>query len=53
MIDVKEGEYFFGVIIARTGARQNQGKHWQSLAKVYKDINPNYPFSYQFVDQEI
>jgi putative ABC transport system permease protein len=24
----------------------------QSLATVYKSINPNYPFSFQFVDQE-
>jgi putative ABC transport system permease protein len=50
MIDVKEGEYF-GVIIART----EPGKTKQalaSLATVYKDINPNYPFTYQFVDQE-
>ena len=50
MIDVKEGEYF-GVIIARTEPGKTK-EALASLAKVYKDINPNYPFSYQFVDQE-
>jgi ABC-type antimicrobial peptide transport system permease subunit len=50
IIDVKEYEYF-GVIIVRTQA----GKTRQALAsleKVYNNINPNYPFVYQFVDQE-
>lgn len=50
LIDVKEYEYF-GVIIVRTQA----GKTRQALAsleKVYNNINPNYPFVYQFVDQE-
>ncbi|HZY37128.1 MAG TPA: FtsX-like permease family protein [Mucilaginibacter sp.] len=50
LIDVKEGENF-GVIIARTEPGQTK-EALASLAKVYKDINPNYPFSYQFVDQE-
>ncbi len=50
VLDVKEYEYF-GVIIVRT----EPGKTKEALAglgKVYKEINPNYPFTYQFVDQE-
>ena len=50
VIDVKEGEYF-GVILIRS----DPGKTRQaltSLARVYKNLNPNYPFAYQFVDQE-
>jgi ABC-type antimicrobial peptide transport system permease subunit len=50
IIDVKENEYF-GVILIRT----EPGKTRQALAgiaAVYKDINPNYPFSYSFLDQE-
>jgi putative ABC transport system permease protein len=50
MIDVKEYEYF-GVIIART----QPGKTRQALAsleKVYRNVNPDYPFVYQFVDEE-
>jgi len=50
LLDIKEGEYF-GVIIARTQPGKTQ-EALASLAKVYHDINPNYPFSYQFVDQE-
>lgn len=50
LLDVKEGEYF-GVIMARTKPGETE-QALQSLAKVYKDINPQYPFSYQFVDQE-
>lgn len=50
LIDIKEGEYF-GVIIARTQPGKTQ-EALASLAKVYHDINPNYPFSCQFVDQE-
>jgi len=50
MIDVKEGEYF-GVIIARTEPGKTK-EALESLATVYKNLNPNYPFSYQFVDQE-
>ena len=26
--------------------------HWQALEKIYTNINPNYPFDYQFIDQE-
>jgi putative ABC transport system permease protein len=50
IVDVKEYEYF-GVIIART----EPGRTKEALAgleKVYKAINPGYPFDYQFVDQE-
>ncbi|HET6999844.1 MAG TPA: FtsX-like permease family protein [Puia sp.] len=50
MIDVKEYEYF-GVIIIRS----QPGKIKEaiaSLSKVYKEINPNYAFAFQFVDEE-
>ncbi|HEX3933488.1 MAG TPA: FtsX-like permease family protein, partial [Puia sp.] len=50
MIDVKEGENF-GVIVVRTQPGQTS-QALASMAKVYKDINPNYPFTYQFVDEE-
>jgi putative ABC transport system permease protein len=50
LIDVKEGEYF-GVIVARTEPGKTK-EALESLAAVYKNINPNYPFAYQFVDQE-
>lgn len=50
IIDVKEYEYF-GVIIVRTQAGKTR-EALASLEKVYKNINPNYPFVYQFVDQE-
>jgi ABC-type antimicrobial peptide transport system permease subunit len=50
LLDIKEGEYF-GVIVARTEPGKTK-EALESLAKVYKEINPNYPFSYQFVDQE-
>jgi ABC-type antimicrobial peptide transport system permease subunit len=50
ILDVKEYEYF-GVIIARTLPGKTK-EALASLEKVYKDINPNYPFSYQFVDEE-
>jgi ABC-type antimicrobial peptide transport system permease subunit len=50
LLDVKEYEYF-GVIIARVTPGQTR-QALASLATVYKDINPDYPFTYQFVDQE-
>jgi hypothetical protein len=50
LIDVKEGEYF-GVIVAKIAPGKTK-EALQSLATVYKEINPNYPFTYQFVDQE-
>jgi hypothetical protein len=50
IIDVKEYEYF-GVIIVRTKPGQTKAA-LASLAKVYTDINPNYPFACQFIDEE-
>ena len=50
VIDVKEYEYF-GVLLIRTKPEQTKVA-LASLEKVYKDINPNYPFSYRFMDQE-
>jgi len=50
IIDVKENENF-GVIIIR----MQPGKTREALAsmeQVYREINPNYPFAYQFVDEE-
>ena len=50
IVDVKE-DLNFGVIIVRT----EPGKTEEALAgleKIYKQINPNYQFDYQFVDQE-
>ena len=50
ILDVKEYEYF-GVIIVRTLPGKTK-EALASMGKIYKDINPNYPFSYQFVDEE-
>ena len=50
IIDVKEYEYF-GVFIVRTEPGKTK-EAIASLEQVYKDLNPNYPFSCQFVDQE-
>jgi ABC-type antimicrobial peptide transport system permease subunit len=50
IIDVKEYEYF-GVIMVRTEPGKTR-EALASLEKVCKDINPNYPFAYEFVDQE-
>jgi putative ABC transport system permease protein len=50
ILDVKEYEYF-GVIIVRTIPGKTK-EALASLAKVYKNINPNYPLAYQFVDEE-
>jgi putative ABC transport system permease protein len=50
IIDVKEYEYF-GVILVRTEPGKTK-EALASLEKVYKNINPNYPFGYQFMDQE-
>ncbi|HTK17879.1 MAG TPA: FtsX-like permease family protein, partial [Mucilaginibacter sp.] len=50
LLDVKEYEYF-GVIIAKVKPGQTR-QALESLAAVYKDINPDYPFTYQFIDQE-
>jgi ABC-type antimicrobial peptide transport system permease subunit len=50
ILDVKEYEYF-GVIIVRTVPGKTK-EALASMASVYKEINPNYPFAYQFVDEE-
>ncbi len=50
VLDIKEYEYF-GVIIVRTVPGKTKDAI-AGLGKVYKEINPNYPFTYQFVDQE-
>jgi ABC-type antimicrobial peptide transport system permease subunit len=50
LFDVKEYEDF-GVVLVRTQPGQTR-QALQSLAKVYKEVNPAYPFLYQFVDQE-
>lgn len=50
VLDIKEGENF-GVILIRT----KPGKTKQAIAslrKIYKSINRNYAFSYQFVEEE-
>jgi ABC-type antimicrobial peptide transport system permease subunit len=50
VIDVKETENF-GFVMVRTKAGGIKDA-LASLSKVYKEINPAYPFSYQFVDEE-
>jgi len=50
MIDVKEYEDF-GLIIVRTQTGKTR-EALASLATVYKGINANYAFDYQFVDEE-
>jgi putative ABC transport system permease protein len=50
IIDVKEYEYF-GVIMIRTKAGEAK-QAIASLSTLYKEINPNYAFAYQFVDEE-
>jgi putative ABC transport system permease protein len=50
ILDVKEYEYF-GVLIIRTEPGKTK-EALASLEKVYKAINPNYPFAYRFIDQE-
>jgi putative ABC transport system permease protein len=50
ILDVKEYEYF-GVMLIRTEPGKTK-EALASLEKVYKVVNPNYPFAYQFMDQE-
>lgn len=50
LLDVKE-DLDFGMIIVRTEAGKTK-EALASLETVHKEINPNYPFAYQFVDQE-
>ncbi len=50
IIDVKEYEYF-GVILVKTEPNKTP-EAIESLEKVYKKHNPNYPFSFRFVEEE-
>ena len=50
IVDVKEWQDF-GVILIRTKPGQTR-EAINSLAKVYKDVNPNYAFSWEFVDDQ-
>lgn len=50
ILDVKE-DLNFGMIIIRTRPGETK-QALESLASLYKQINPNYPFDYQFVDAE-
>ncbi|HEY4107644.1 ABC transporter permease [Puia sp.] len=50
VLDVKE-DLDFGVIMARTRPGQTR-QALASLATVYKRINPNLAFAYQFMDEE-
>ncbi len=50
IVDVKEWQDF-GVIMIRTKPGQTT-QAIASLAKVYKDVNPNYAFAWEFVDEQ-
>lgn len=50
IIDVKEYEYFGVVIVKLEAGKTKEGL--ASLEAVCKEINPNYPFAFQFLDQE-
>lgn len=50
VLDIKEGQDF-GMILVRTERNQSQ-QALQNLAALYKSLNPKYPLSYQFADQE-
>lgn len=50
IIDVKEYEYFGVVIVKLEHGKTKEGL--ASLQAVCKEINPNYPFAFQFLDQE-
>jgi len=50
VLDVKETENF-GLIMARIKPGETKDA-LASLSKVYKEVNPAYPFNYQFVDEE-
>jgi len=50
IVDIKE-DLYFGVILVRT----EPGKTTEALAsmeEVFREINPNYPLNYQFIDSE-
>lgn len=50
IIDVKEYEYFGVVIVKLESGKTKEGL--ASLEAVCKEINPNYPFAFKFLDQE-
>ncbi len=50
IIDVKE-DLYFGMVIVRIEAGKTK-EALSSLEAVYKEVNPDYPFYFQFVDQE-
>lgn len=50
MMDIKEDQNF-GVFLIRTKPGQTK-QALESLAALYKNANPDYPFAYEFVDQE-
>jgi ABC-type antimicrobial peptide transport system permease subunit len=50
IIDVKEYEYFGVVIVKLEAGKTKEGL--ASLEALCKEINPNYPFAFQFLDQE-
>lgn len=50
IIDVKEWEGF-GVVLIRTEAGKTK-QAIESLQEVYKEINPDYPFAFKFVEDD-
>lgn len=50
LVDVKE-DLNFGLILVRTEPGKTD-EAIASLSKIYKELNPNYPFAFQFLDQE-
>lgn len=50
IIDVKEYEYFGVVLVKLERGKTREGL--ASLQTVCKEINPNYPFQFKFLDQE-
>lgn len=50
IVDVKE-DLYFGVILVRTEAGKTK-EAIESLELVHKDLNPDYPLDFQFIDEE-
>ncbi len=50
IVDVKE-DLYFGVIMVRTQPGKTQ-EALASMKEVYREVNPDYPFDYRFLDQE-
>lgn len=50
LVDIKENESFGVLLIRIQGGQTKQAL--VGLDQLYKEINPNYPFAYQFIDQE-